>query len=71
MNKGEIEYAERIAFNLLDKCLEVSGLVEKNTSYYYELQGCIQDAVHCGIQMAINGKIDIKDDNVIKEVFNE
>lgn len=53
MTKGEIDEAVRRAFNKFDEWNNVTGLVQRNTSYYYELQGCIDDAVHCGIQAAI------------------
>lgn len=52
MTKGEVEYAERRALNLFDKWNDVTGFVPKFTSYYYELQGIITDAVHCGAQGA-------------------
>jgi hypothetical protein len=32
------------------------------------MQGCLIDAVHCGIQMAINENIKIEDDNVVKNL---
>jgi hypothetical protein len=68
MTKGEIEFAERTALNLFDKWNDVTGFVDKFTSYYYEMQGCLIDAVHCGIQMAINENIKIEDDNVVKNL---
>lgn len=67
MTKGKIEYAERQALNLLDKWLETSGIVTPHTSYYYELQGIIEDAVHIGIQMALKGKITMDDNGVVKQ----
>ena len=54
MQKGEIESAERRALNLFDKWNDVTGFVDKHTGYYYELQGAIKDAVHCGAQQALN-----------------
>ena len=53
MQKGEVESAERRALNLFDKWNNVTGFVPIHTSYYYELQGVIEDAVHCGIQQAL------------------
>lgn len=53
MTRGGIDSAERRALNLFDDWLMVSGVVDKHTSYYYELQGVIRDAVHCGIQQAL------------------
>jgi len=59
MQKGKIETAERIALNNLDKWNDVAGVVEPHTGYYYELQAVIKDAVHIGIQMAIDGKVKV------------
>jgi len=53
MQKGEVDAAERRALNLFDKWNDVTGFVPKFTGYYYEIQGCITDAVHCGIQQAL------------------
>jgi len=53
MKKGEVESAERRALNLFDKWNDVTGYVPKHSGYYYELQGIIKDAVHCGIQEAL------------------
>ena len=53
MIKGEVETAERRALNLFDKWNNTTGFVEVHTGYYYELQGIIKDAVHCGIQQAL------------------
>jgi len=53
MQQGEIESAERRALNLFDKWNDATGFVHKHTGYYYELQGVIKDAVHCGIQQAL------------------
>lgn len=44
--------AKRRALNLFDKWNDVTGLVNQGTSYYYELQACIEDAVECGAQAA-------------------
>lgn len=52
MKQGEIESAIRRALNLFDKWNGVTGFVTEHTSYYYELQGVITDAVHCGAQAA-------------------
>lgn len=54
MQVGEIESAERRALNLFDNWNSVTNFVPIHTSYYYELQGVIRDAVHCGIQQALN-----------------
>ena len=54
MKVGEVESAKRRALNLFDKWNDVAGVVQKDTGYYYELQGVILDAVDCGIQQALN-----------------
>ena len=53
MKMGEVESAERRALNLFDRWNDVTGFVSRQTSYYYEIQGVIKDAVHCGIQEAL------------------
>lgn len=66
MTKGQVEYSERIALNNLDKWNDVTEIVTPNSGYYYELQGVIKDAVHIGIQMALEGKVNLDSDgNVI------
>lgn len=52
MTKGELHDAERRALNILDAWIDVTGFVTRGTSYYYELQGLMEDAVHCGAQAA-------------------
>lgn len=51
--KGEIEFAKRRAMNIFDKWNDVTGLVPKFTSYYYEIQSCVEDAVECGVQVGV------------------
>ena len=53
MKQGEIDFAVSRALNLFDKWNDVTEFVEKHTGYYYEIQGVITDAVHCGIQQAV------------------
>jgi hypothetical protein len=65
MNRGEVNFAERKAMELFDEWNNTTGIFIPGTSYYAEIEGCIIDAVHCGIQMALNNKINIKDGNVI------
>lgn len=52
--KGEVDSAIRRALNLFDKWNDTTGYFHKHTSYYYEMQSVIEDAVHCGVQMAID-----------------
>lgn len=51
--KGEIGFAIRRALNIFDKWNDCTGVVPKFSSYYYEMQGCIEDAVRCGVQVAV------------------
>jgi len=53
MTKGEMESAKRRALNIFDKWVDCTGFFTKNTAYYYEMQGIIEDAVHCGAQQAL------------------
>ena len=53
MKKGQVKSAIRRALNLFDKWNDVTGYVTKHTGYYYEMQAVIEDAVHCGIQEAL------------------
>lgn len=66
MKKGEVQEAERLALNELDKWIDFTGAIGKHTGYYYEMQSVIEDAVHIGIQMAINGKVEYKKDKTVK-----
>ena len=48
-----MDAAIRRALNIFDDWNRVTGFVTEHTSYYYEIQGCIEDAVHCGAQAAL------------------
>lgn len=52
MNVGKLESAKRRAINLFDAWVNCTGFVVPHTSYYAELCGLIEDAVHCGAQAA-------------------
>ena len=52
MNVGELANAQRRALNILDSWLDATGALGKSGSYYFELQGVIEDAVKCGAQAA-------------------
>lgn len=52
MNVGELGNAKRRALNLFDAWNQVTGFVPAGTTYYAEIQGCIEDAVECGAQAA-------------------
>lgn len=62
MTKEQVNYAERKAMELFDKWNEVTGIVAQCSGYYSELRGVIEDSVHIGIQMAINGTISIDEE---------
>ena len=66
MTKGKVEKAERIALNEFDKWNDITGFVQEDTGYYYEIQSIIKDAVHIGIQMSINGKVEYNEEGNIK-----
>jgi hypothetical protein len=57
MTKGKVNDAERYALNEFDKWNDITGVIDKNSGWYYELQSVIEDAVHIGIQMALTGKV--------------
>jgi hypothetical protein len=54
VKQGEVDSAIRRALNLFDAWVDATDAIPKHTSLYYEIQGCIEDAVHCGIQQALN-----------------
>lgn len=66
MKTGQVEKAERIALNQFDKWNDVTGFVQEHTGYYYEVQSLIKEAVHIGIQMSINGKVEFGADGNVK-----
>jgi hypothetical protein len=49
---GKMQDAIRRALNIFDKWNDITGCFQKDTGYYYEMQGVIEDAVHCGAQAA-------------------
>jgi hypothetical protein len=46
----KLDRATERALNMFDKWNDVTGCFEKNTGYYFEIQGCIEDAVKIGMQ---------------------
>lgn len=52
MTAGQLANAIRRALNILDAWNDTTGVVQKESSYYYEMQGVIEDAVRCGAQAA-------------------
>jgi hypothetical protein len=54
MKKGEEQRAIRRALNNFDKWIQLTGAIKTGTSTCYEIESIIEDAVHCGIQAALN-----------------
>lgn len=71
MTKGELDSAIRRAFNIFDDWVDVTGYPQKHTGYYYEIQGIIEDAVHCGAQQALNDLKPLESEVTEKEPSNE
>lgn len=65
MTVGQIRDAERKALNELDKWNDVTGAISKGSSWYYELQSVIEDAVHIGAQMALYGEVKYNEDGEV------
>jgi len=55
MTRGEREFAIRKALNMFDEWNDVTGCFPKGTSYYYEIQSVIEDAVKIGAKIACEG----------------
>jgi hypothetical protein len=68
--KGEFDYAIRQAFNVFDNWIDATGALPKGTSYYYEAQGCIEDAVKIGAKIACEG-VDADLSEIIDEGVKE
>lgn len=66
MNVGQVEYAERRAVELFNQWCDATGVFIPGIGYYNEMVGCIEDAVHIGIQMALKGKVSIVDGRVVR-----
>ena len=65
MTEGELQDAIRRALGLLDSWVQCTGALQTATSYYYELQSIIEDAVHCGAQAATGDfrRLEAEDDD--------
>ena len=71
MNIGQVEYAERKAMKKFDEWNDVTGCYPPGTGYYAEIQDCIEDAVHIGIQIALFGYVKYDEDgNIRKPRYN-
>lgn len=53
MEPKEIKDAKIRALAIFDQWNNVTGAIEKNTGWYYELQSVIEDAVDCGVQAGL------------------
>jgi hypothetical protein len=60
MQKGQVEHAVRKAHEVFDRWNKVTGMIPIYSGYYYEMLSIIDDAVHIGIQMALNGEVNMK-----------
>jgi hypothetical protein len=68
MTKGKVIRAEAYAIVSLDQWIDQTGAIGRHTSYHSELESLIVDAVHIGIQMALNGKVEFDEDwNIVHE----
>lgn len=52
MTLGELADAKRWALSRFDEWVEVTGFVDSRSSYYYELQSIIEEAVEIGAGVA-------------------
>lgn len=59
MTVGQKERAERKAKEILDEWLEVTGIIEFNSSWYYELCSIIDYAVQLGAKAALGLELKI------------
>lgn len=66
MTKGEIDFAIRKALNNFDTWNDCTGVISKGNSYYYEMQGVIEDAVRIGSKVACEG-IDTNLDDILNK----
>lgn len=55
MNRGELAYAICKALDNFHTWNDATGCFTKGTSYYYECQGVIEDAVKIGAKIACEG----------------
>lgn len=68
MTKGKVIRAEAYAIVSLDQWIDQTGAIDRHTGYHSELESLIVDAVHIGIQMALNGKVEFDEDgNIVHE----
>lgn len=57
MKKGLVDYAESRAKEIFYRWNDETGVFDPSQSHFYEIEACIVDAVHVGIQVALHGNI--------------
>lgn len=62
MNIGQVDYTVRAALKIFDEWNDIAGIFTPGEGYYNEIINVIEEAVHCGIQMALQDMINIIDD---------
>lgn len=68
MNKGQVEYAEERAKHFFHEWNDITGVFSPGESYFAEIDACIIDAVHVGIQVALYGNIKVDEEGqIVKE----
>lgn len=50
MLKNKLDKAIERALKIFENWNNITGCFQKDTGYYFEIQGCIEDAVKCGMQ---------------------
>ena len=58
MRQGELDYAKRKALELFDRWNDVTGAIEKHSSWYHEICSVIEDCADIGAKVA--RKVDFK-----------
>ena len=53
INKGELDRAKRRALTIFDKWLRLTGAIPEGSSWVWEAESCIEDAVEIGAQAAL------------------
>lgn len=69
MTRGQVKSAESYAIVHLFKWVEFTGAIDLNSGYHSELESIAEDAVHIGIQMALEGKVEFVTNNNCKELY--
>jgi len=52
--------AKERALDTFENWNEITGVLPTHTSYYFEVKGCIIDAVHCGVQRALRIQVPLR-----------